>query len=221
MKILSDKYSQTLKTLHVRFNDVTEKELKKCFDYISQFENLRLLELTFCSTKSTEPIDDCLSLIGQKCTKLTKLDLSIRSSVPISHSFFDVFSRFIGIKKLKIWLSHNTVLSGSVECFKHCKQLTELDISYPELTEDFFANIELFVPKLQKLHISADKQFSDSFKDSLHSLKYIRKVEINFLNEVNRMFETRFWIFDRYSEADIGNRGGSMACEPSCEQSCS
>ena len=57
----------------------------------------------------------------------------------------------------------NTVLSGSVECFKHCKQLNELDIDYRKLREDFFANIASFVPKLQLLKIKSDQQFSDTF----------------------------------------------------------
>ena len=48
-------------------------------------------------------------------------------------------------------------MSGNVECFKHCKQLIDIDINYPELTEDFFANIASFVPKLQSLQISTNK----------------------------------------------------------------
>ena len=62
-------------------------------------------------------------------------------------------NQFQAINKYKFKLYNNTVLSGSVECFKHCKQLNDIDINYPELTEDFFANIALFVTKLQSLHI--------------------------------------------------------------------
>ena len=59
-----------------------------------------------------------VSLIGQKCKKLLKLDLSIDSSVPISDQFFDIFTECEAIKEMRIELSHNTVLSRSVECFK-------------------------------------------------------------------------------------------------------
>ena len=71
-------------------------------------------------------------------------------------------------------------MNGSVESFKHCKQLKELDITYPKLKEDFCTNIQLFVPELQKLRIETDEEFSDSFIDSFHSLKNIRKVILSY-----------------------------------------
>ena len=41
-----------------------------------------------------EPIDDCLSLIGQKCNKLLKLDLDLQHYNQLSDQFFDIFSKF-------------------------------------------------------------------------------------------------------------------------------
>ena len=123
-----------------------------------------------------KPIDDCLSLIGQKCNKLLKLDLDIYSPIPISDRLFYRFSEFKAIEKLKINVLQHIVLSGSVECFKHCKQLKVLDIENPKLREDFFANIDSFVPKLQSLKITTNESFSDSFINSFHSMKSIQKV---------------------------------------------
>ena len=177
---LSDKYSQRLKTFNVTLNELTAEELKTCIECIARFENLKEFTLRFLKIQTTEPIDNCLSLIGQKCNKLLKLDLYIHHSVLISDRFYDIFSKFKAIKKLKIELTviTNTVLSGSVECFKHCKQLNELDINYPELREDFFANIVSFVPKLQLIKIKSDQQFSDSFINPFHSMKCIQSVEL-------------------------------------------
>ena len=177
MKILSDKYSQTMKTLDVRLSHLSAEEVKTGIDCISRFENLRQLKLEFRSLESTQPIDDCLSLIGQKCTKLLKLDLSIDRNVPITERFFDVFYKFKAIKILNIQLSHYTRIKGSIKCFKHCKQLYELDITSPELSEDFFANIASFVPKLQFLRISTEKQFSETFFDSLKEPKYFQELD--------------------------------------------
>ena len=132
----------------------------------------------------------CLSLIGQKCNKLLKLDFSIDEDVQISDRFFDIFKEFKAIKKLKINLDANEVLSGSVECFKHCKQLNDLHINYSELREDFFANIATFVPKLQSLCITTQKPFSDSFIYSLNSMKNLIKVYLNIVN--NDMTAIRF-----------------------------
>ena len=178
MKILSDKYRQTIKTLKIELCYLTEEELKTCIDCIARFENLTELKLRISCSDITQPIDDCLSLIGQKCTKLLNLDLVINKLVPISDKFLKIFSEFKAIKKLKITLWHKTVLSGSVECFKHCKQLNDIDISYPELTEDFFTNIKIFVPELKSLDIKTDKQYSDSFIHSFNSMKNIQKVEL-------------------------------------------
>ena len=93
MKILSDKYSQTMKTLNIELNDVTIKELKTCIECIARFENLKELKIEIKTVKTIQPIDDCLSLIGQKCNKLLKLDLNIAQSVPISYRFFYIFSK--------------------------------------------------------------------------------------------------------------------------------
>ena len=76
LKILSDKYSKTMKILELSFDDMSYEELKTCFDYICRFENLK--ELKLYMDRITEPIDDCLSLIGQKCNKVLKLNLKNR-----------------------------------------------------------------------------------------------------------------------------------------------
>ena len=104
MKVLSNKYSKTLKTLSVDFDWLKIEELKTCFDCISRFENLTELRIKIQEFKGKDPIDDCLSLIGQKCTKLLKLELLFYYSVQISKRFFNVFTQFIALKRLKMML---------------------------------------------------------------------------------------------------------------------
>ena len=86
MKIFGDKYSKTLKTLKIWFLDLTVEELKTCLMCITKLEELRESELLFTVEQITEPMDDCLSLIGQKCNKLLKLDLYISFLVPITET---------------------------------------------------------------------------------------------------------------------------------------
>ena len=164
--ILSDKYSKTMKKIIFWFDDLTAEELKTCTEYIARFENLKELKLVFNRNKTTKPIDDCLSLIGQKCNKLLKFDLYITSCLLMSDQFFDIMSEFKSIKKLNICFSQLNEVKGSVECFKHCTELNHLDIDCEGLKEDFFANIVSFVPKLQSLRISTHKRFSDTFINS-------------------------------------------------------
>ena len=84
MKILLDKYSQTLNTLNVRFGRVTEEHLKTCVDCICRLEKLKRLEIIFNSRDNTEHIVNSLSLIGQKCTKLLEFEFHIRLPIPIT-----------------------------------------------------------------------------------------------------------------------------------------
>ena len=177
LMIMSDKYSKTLLSMDVELNYVTTEELKTIIECIARFENLKELTLLIGTKEIEEPIDDCLSLIGQKCNKLLKLDLEITSTVPISNRFFNIFSVFKSIIKFEINISPEIKMKGSVECFKHCKQLKKLNISYYRLREDFFANIASFVPKLQSLRIRTHKKFSNSFINSFHSMKNIQKVK--------------------------------------------
>ena len=181
LKIFSNRYNQTIKTLNLLFCYLTTEELKTCLQYISRFENLRQLKLIIDLQHMSEPIDDSLTVIGQKCIKLFEFGLNFRYfySLPISDRFFNIFTEFKAIKKLKIRFKDNKVLSGSVECFRHCKQLYELDINYYELTEHFFTNVQSFVPQLKYLKIITQKQFSDLFIDSFHSMKIIQRVELH------------------------------------------
>ena len=188
MKILSDKYRQTMKTLNVRFLALEEEELKTCIEYICRFENLKELSLDSFYMRTTEPTDDCLSLIGQKCNKLLKLDLHTNDSLPISDRFFEAFIHFKQVKKLLISIYNNTLMNGSVESFKYCKKLK---IYCDELKEEFFTNIATFVPKLRSLRISTEQKFSDSFIDSFHSMKSIEYVELD-----DRTFK-KYWYFGK------------------------
>ena len=197
--ILFDKYSKTLKCLNATFNYHYSREemLLKSINCISEFENLKELHMNFCGYRTRQSIDDCLKLIGQKCNKLLILYLCFGLWNEISDRFYEIFSEFKAIKKLTIWLSLKFSLSGSVECFKHCKQLKELIIIDRHLTEDFFANIASFVPKLQFLCIGTEsKQFSNSFIDSFHTMKYIQDVRLIDYNQ-KQNFHKRFWYFDK------------------------
>ena len=148
---------------------MTEQQLKNCFEYIACFKNLRQLKLKLSSTLIKQPIDDCMALIGQKCTKL--LDLNVTSYVPISQQFFARFSEFKAIKRFNIQIRCKTVVNASIQSLKHCKQLIHLAIDYNELREHFFMNVRTFVPKLQSLQIITNIVFSDEFIDPFESMK--------------------------------------------------
>ena len=203
MKIWVNKLRKTLKTLNLKLLYLTAEELKTSVECIARFENLTqlTLEISPAYSESELTIDDCLSLIGQKCNKILKLDLDINYCYAnnISEQFFDIFTEFKSIKILKITLNTLITVKGSVESLKHCKQLKHLDITYTKLTEDFFTDIESFVPKLQSLNILTDEVFYNSFIESFHSLKSIQKVVLN---------ESKYWYFGKKLSEVMSSRKG-------------
>ena len=139
-KRLSDKYRQTMKILDVSLYNITTEELKTCIVCIARFENLKQLKLTIGSLKNNQPIDVCLSLIGQKCNKLLKLDLIFKMTVRRTHitnlletdaSFSTALSEFKALKSLSISLPKLPKVMNNVKCFEHCKQLKHLVINCP------------------------------------------------------------------------------------------
>ena len=197
MKIFSDKYKKTMKNICFDVFQLNAKELNEFIECISSLENLRSLTVSIATDRINEPIDDCLSLIGRKCTKLLKLDLRIHGSALISHRLFDVFNQLKVIKKLKIESKDNRVLSGSVECFRDCKQLYDIDLTLDELNDDFFSNMGSIFPQLQRLRISTNRSISDSFVNSLHSRKSIVKVSLFVFNEPNNTYYKKCWYFGK------------------------
>ena len=179
-----------MKSLDVILSRLTAEELKTCIEYICRFENLRklTLDLIFCET--TEAIDDCLSLIGQKCNKLLRFQFINYCFTTRSDQFFNSIVEFKAI--LSINFRNNTVLSGSVECFKHCKQLKQLDIDCSELTEHFFANSDTFIPKLRSLRIKNEKEFSDSFIESFLLMKN-QKIKILLRYSITECLNYKTW----------------------------
>ena len=195
MMKFSDKYSRTMKILDVWFEYMSEEELKTCIECIARFENLKELKLGL-DLQTTEPINESIALIGRKCINLLKLNISFSGNIIINNQFFDTISEFKAIKKLKIDLPFNTKLKGSVECFKLCKQLIDLNIRYAKLTENFFTNVDTFLPQLKSLRISTEKQFSDLFTNNFQSMKNIEKVILSSYNIYT--IPTKSWCFGKY-----------------------
>ena len=196
-KLLCDKYCKTMKTLDILFCDLTEEELKTCIECIARFENLQSLTLFIDRLQTIVPIEEFLSLIGQNCNKILKLDLRIGEFIPKFDLCFAALTEFKAIKKLKVQLSSETVFSGSIGCFKHCQQINELIIEYFELTEDFFTNIATFVPKLQKLRITTKKGLSDSFINSFRSMKSLQKVVYSYYDKETHSTYKKYWYFGK------------------------
>ena len=166
----------------------------KTFCQNFRFNDLRKLRFEYRLLNNEQPVEGSLSLIAHNCPKLK--DLSITSVEPISKTFFTIFSEFKAIEKLNIMFQIQNDIEN-FDCFRHCPHLKQLDIRCHQLTEDFFANIATIMPKLQSLVVKTDNEFSDSFVDSFHSMKFIQKVML-FQRDVHKYkIHKKYWYFGK------------------------
>ena len=98
----ANKYSQTLKHLSAEIsNELSGQSLKTCIEYISRFDNLQQLDLMINYRQNIQTLN-CLSLIGQGCTKLVMFHVIIYYELPMSKQFFYIFLKFKTLKRLTI-----------------------------------------------------------------------------------------------------------------------
>ena len=177
------KYGKSLKKIRFHFKELSSNNLKTCLTLISRIESLESLGIEVINLKTeVEPIDECLKLLANKCTKLKELRLRTTNSLIISDNIFFSLSEFRSLERL---IFNSTLMghwNGSVECLKYMTRLKHLSIDYSQLTEDFFANIQTLLPNVQSLDINIPNigyNSIKSFVESLQSMKYIERVVFN------------------------------------------
>ena len=153
---------------------------------ISRFESLESLGIEVINLMTeVEPIDECLKLLANKCTKLRELRLRTTNSLIISDNIFFSLSEFRSLERLIFNSTLMGHLYGSVECLKHMTRLKHLSIDYSQLTEDFFANIQTLLPNVQSLDINIPNIGYNSIKSFVESLQSINR--FNILKELSSM----------------------------------
>ena len=179
---LVTKYRTSLKELKVYLVDPKEVQLKTCFAHISRFESLESFELIvneFCG----QPIAYYFRPLTKIFAKLKQFTLKTHTTDISNQSFLSMFR---SLKRLVLDFGDTKEkLIGSVECLKHCKRLKHLSISNEVLTQDFFVNIQTFLPNIQNIDINSKDiivepviQFKE-FMESFQSLRSIERVVVN------------------------------------------
>ena len=179
-------YGKSLKELSIIIKRLSSDELKTCFAHISRFESLESLKILCELQNSTQAMNECLRLLAKKCIKLRKFDFDSHSNETSNRLLF-AFSEFRSLERLVLKLSdidtdNTPTFDGSIECMKNCIRLKHLTISYHELTQNFFADIQTILPNLRYLNIESEEIEGKSLKpfiESLQTMKYIESLVVN------------------------------------------
>ena len=178
------KYGKSLKVVRFNLRNLTSEDLHKSLALISHLESLESLVMEILSFETNvKPIDECIRLLANNCTKLRNLCLKTNESCLMSDNIFFSLSDFRSLERLVFNYQYKSGhLNRSVECLKNMTRLNNLSIIHSQLTKDFFANIQTILPNLQYLFIRS-KCFTDNsikaFTESLQTMKYLERVVIN------------------------------------------
>jgi hypothetical protein len=144
---------------------------------MQKLENLRILKLQlFINEDSIRTIDESLKYIGKSCTKIKDLHIGVYNKNMISAKFFSVIPKYLAIEKLNLTLYNiDENIEGSVQCFKELN-LKQLQISYRQLTDSFFEDIDLYLPNLKILIIESETDLTNKTLYSLSKLKSLRRI---------------------------------------------
>jgi Leucine-rich repeat (LRR) protein len=178
LKILADKYSKTMKNIKIYTYHLIGFQLRTAITHISCLENL--VNLTLCISifdEDVQTIDENIMEMAKNCTKLKSLHFTLNNESVVTNRLFYAFGKLQAIENLSLeFFDITKKLDGSIECFKSCKNLKNLTISYKELSDDFFEGVHQFVPNLKIIDIESEAVMTDKLIYSLSKLKRLQKI---------------------------------------------
>jgi hypothetical protein len=179
----------SLKSLRIDFEEVRDKEF--LMKEISNLENLECLEFTLLSDEDIDnSFAENLKLIANKCSKIKRLDLnSCFINSKLQYKTFVSIHCFTQLKRLEInfFKSNEAFKEIIAQSFDGCKQLTHLKIICFEMNDNFFKDIDLYLPQLTHLKVGKCKDFTDYAMKSLAKMDKLKVV--SFTRFKSRDFE--------------------------------
>jgi hypothetical protein len=167
-------------------NTLDENTINALIKQISRFEKLEELYLEFNFMKGFNlSFAQNMKTIANQCKKIKRLSIhSIINNSLFGSEIFRSINNFESLKDLNLNIYHTLCNCGtegiSVQYIKDCKLLTHLVLNYPKLNDNFFTDIELYLPKLKFLCIYANI-ITDKTLHSLSKLKNLCLIQVNSL----------------------------------------
>jgi hypothetical protein len=176
---ITDKYCKSLKEIEI-YCYLSNDRLYNALSLMQKLENLRILELHLVINEdSIRTIDESLKYIGKSCTKIKDLHIGVYNKNMVSAKFFSVIAKYLAVEKLNLDLYNiDENIEGSVECFKELN-LKQLQISYGQLTDSFFEDIDLYLPNLKIVIVVSETDLTNKTLYSLSKLKNLRRIHFS------------------------------------------
>jgi hypothetical protein len=185
-------YRNTLKSLHILNGFIwDENNLYSLLKRINCFEKLEDLKLTAIRVKEFSSVMiDIMTNIGIKCKNLKSLYISAQIESLIASNLFESMTHFVNLKLLKLdtFGSNFSYKEGeevSIKSLMGCKRLTNISLMYLNLNDNFFNNIDQYLPQLTHLNISFNDEITNN---TMNSLAKLNKLEVVIIKASKKHF---------------------------------
>jgi hypothetical protein len=207
LKIMADKYEQQMKNFDIFLKLNDGNNLCEALDLIKRFVNLEFLSIfiSFDPKNNCKPIDESIKEIAINCQKIKffRIDISYCSEKLISGDLLTVSGMFQNVTQIHIYLPdirdneeendennpqtiiNKDLLNSNINCFKNCKNLTKLVLTFSLLDDTFLEDINQYLPNLSTIHLSTAQELTDETMFSLSKLIGLKflKIAKNILKE--------------------------------------
>ena len=193
--IFARKYEQTLKEfqIEVTFN-LEERQIDQFFASLAKLCDLEEMAIAFHPNTSEaidQHIDHYFSTkfgeVANHWRKVKKLCLDTFNNIDCDH-FLTAFQSFRSLRQLVIRFEENVasnIDNSSVQCFRNNKFLKKLFIRCKGITEEFFNNIDVYLPKLREIEIHCESGISNKPLLDISNLKKLVKLSLKESQPVN------------------------------------
>jgi hypothetical protein len=180
MKTFSDKYCKQIKKLGLTLSSSFSDALKE----LSRFENLEDLKLIVYSGYGQRlSIDNQLLSIANNCDKINKLSLIFNWGL-IHGKLLQVFGSFKALEHIFIHFTEQLEGSiGNIDFLKNCQNLKSLKLSFFGLNDNFYKDIDLYLPQLKSIEFDCSRSsphcVTDNTLENLAKIQNLTKLFIN------------------------------------------
>ena len=177
----------TLERIDIWVYTTMEEDMEMVFNRIYTLSNLKSLKFDFNTDSQSNywsrdlpfymdqlfPIQ--LSMTALVCPNVKKIEIIGHSSLSVCSQVYESMKDFHHLKRLNLYFRYTTSdieYNYLIETLKDCKQLTHLSLDFPEISQDFLQNIEIYFTKIQFISL---KKVSNIF--TLHDYEYLKKLK--------------------------------------------